>query len=273
MSLSTVWKAPQDGARTMSSTSQAARTAPATRPVVDRGTERDAPSSMPRLITAGRDRRVVGVVAAYPSLRAGLATLIQSDPHLTVTAISPQVLSAASEMPGVAQLGQLGNMDVILVEPGDLAPDALHNLVTLSREDQIPVLWLGTDGIVAEALRSDEPGGVIALDADGDTLVSAIRAITRGLRVIDPHLAFDRHGGTSTSIGREPATIESSLSPREREVLGLVATGLPNKSIARSLGISDHTVKFHVSSVLTKLDAGSRTEAVTIATRMGILSL
>jgi DNA-binding NarL/FixJ family response regulator len=55
--------------------------------------------------------------------------------------------------------------------------------------------------------------------------------------------------------------------------LGLVASGLPNKAIARTLGISDHTVKFHVSSVLNKLNAGSRTEAVTIATRQGILSL
>ncbi len=230
-------------------------------------------SPMPRLISAGRDRRVVGVVAAYPSLRAGLATLIQSDPRLTVFAISPQVLSAASEMPGVAQLGQLENVDVILVEPGDLAPETLHNLVTLSREDQIPVLWLGTDGIVSEALRSDEPGGVIAPDADAETLVSAIRAVALGMRVVDPHLALDQRGGGSSGSGRERAMIESSLSPREREVLGLVATGLPNKSIARSLGISDHTVKFHVSSVLTKLDAGSRTEAVTTATRMGILSL
>ena len=240
------------------------------RSITDRGTANGSPSPLPRLISPGRDRRVVGIVAAYPSLRAGLATLIQSDPHLTVSAISPQVLSAASEMPGVAQLG---NLDVILVEPGDLAPDALHNLVTLSREDQIPVLWLGTDGIVPEALRGDEPGGVIALDADSDTLVSAIRAITLGLRVVDPHLSFQQRTGVSASSEQDTAMIESSLSPREREVLGLVATGLPNKSIARSLGISDHTVKFHVSSVLTKLDAGSRTEAVTIATRMGILSL
>ena len=56
-------------------------------------------------------------------------------------------------------------------------------------------------------------------------------------------------------------------------MLGLVAAGLPNKAIAHELGISDHTVKFHVSSLLTKLGAASRTEAVTIATRMGVLSL
>jgi DNA-binding CsgD family transcriptional regulator len=61
------------------------------------------------------------------------------------------------------------------------------------------------------------------------------------------------------------------LTAREREVLQLVAEGLPNKAIARQLGISEHTAKFHVGSLLGKLGAGSRTEAVTLATRRGIL--
>ena len=67
----------------------------------------------------------------------------------------------------------------------------------------------------------------------------------------------------------EPAV--SILSPREKEVLSQVANGLPNKAIARTLGITDHTVKFHISSVLSKLDASSRSEAVAIAARRGML--
>ena len=63
------------------------------------------------------------------------------------------------------------------------------------------------------------------------------------------------------------------LTARERQVLVLVADGLPNKAIARELGISEHTVKFHVGSLLGKLGAGSRTEAVTLATRRGILTV
>lgn len=63
------------------------------------------------------------------------------------------------------------------------------------------------------------------------------------------------------------------LTPREREVLDLAATGEPNKAIARRLGISDHTVKFHVGSVLSKLDAASRTEAVRIGARRGLIAL
>ena len=64
-----------------------------------------------------------------------------------------------------------------------------------------------------------------------------------------------------------------TLTPREREVLELVAEGLPNKTIARELGISEHTAKFHVGSLLAKLQAGSRTEAVTTATRRGLLTM
>ena len=64
-----------------------------------------------------------------------------------------------------------------------------------------------------------------------------------------------------------------ALTPREIEVLRLLADGTSNKMIAHRLGISDHTVKFHVTSILTKLNAGSRTEAVTMGVRMGLVYL
>jgi DNA-binding NarL/FixJ family response regulator len=63
------------------------------------------------------------------------------------------------------------------------------------------------------------------------------------------------------------------LSPRETEVLSLIAEGLANKAVAGRLDISEHTVKFHVNAILGKLGAQSRTEAVTRATRMGLISL
>jgi DNA-binding NarL/FixJ family response regulator len=64
-----------------------------------------------------------------------------------------------------------------------------------------------------------------------------------------------------------------ALTPRELEVINLIAEGLPNKTIAGRLGISEHTVKFHVNAILTKLGAQSRTEAVVRATRMGLIAL
>jgi two-component system, NarL family, nitrate/nitrite response regulator NarL len=90
-----------------------------------------------------------------------------------------------------------------------------------------------------------------------------------GLIVLDPTVA----GATGIHAHARTSPAGESLTAREREVLELVAAGLPNKAIARELGISEHTAKFHVGSLLGKLGAGSRTEAVTLATRRGLLPI
>ena len=256
----------------MSSTSPVARPTPITT-LNERG-ESTFPSrrglaNIPVPRTSAR-RLVVGIVAAYPSMRAGLGALVQGDTSLTASAIAPAALAAASGMPA---LGQISDADVILVEPGDLGQETLANLVALGREEGVPLLWLGSHGLPENALSVRHAGGVISPDAESETVVAAIRAAQQGLYVLDPSVSQVDISAPAQASGQNPEAVPTTLSPREREVLGLVASGLPNKAIARSLGISDHTVKFHVSSVLTKLDAGSRTEAVTIATRQGILSL
>ncbi|MBA2557302.1 MAG: response regulator transcription factor [Chloroflexi bacterium] len=218
-------------------------------------------------VTRSPRRLVVGIVAAYPSMRAGLGALVQSDRNLTASAVAPQALAAASGMPA---LSQISDADAILIAPADLDQETLANLTALSHDVGVPLVWLGPEGLPEHARRGRVAGGVIARDAGAETVVAAIHAVHQGLHVVDPEVAqVDLSSGPSGQF--EEAS--STLSPREREVLTLVASGLPNKAIARSLGISDHTVKFHVSSVLAKLGAASRTEAVTIATRLGILSL
>jgi NarL family two-component system response regulator YdfI len=77
--------------------------------------------------------------------------------------------------------------------------------------------------------------------------------------------------GTFSSWIPKPPPV--ALTPREIEVLRLLADGASNKLIAHKLGISDHTVKFHVTSILSKLNAGTRTEAVTLGIRMGLVYL
>jgi DNA-binding NarL/FixJ family response regulator len=218
-----------------------------------------------------RPRLVVGIIAAYPSVRAGLAALIQVDRALTPMAIQPQALLASAGGPTIANLASI---DLIVVEPGDLANELLGNLISLTRAEDVPLLWLGVPSAELAHMTEGRSGGMISPDAEAETLVAAIRAVAAGLRVIDGSLGDAADLDRSAAAGSSIATEEGGpLSRREREVLSLVAAGLPNKAIARELGISDHTVKFHVSSLLTKLDAGSRTEAVTIATRQGILSL
>jgi DNA-binding NarL/FixJ family response regulator len=212
-------------------------------------------------------RMVVGIVAAYPSMRAGLGALVQSDRDLTASAVAPQALAAASGMPA---LSQISDADVILIAPGDLGNETLVNLASLSQSEGVPLVWLGVDGVPDHVRNGRRAGGVIAPDAGAETVVAAIHAVAQGLQVVDPDVVQVE---SIAHAGGDIDEMPSTLSPREREVLGLVAAGLPNKAIARTLGISDHTVKFHVSSVLTKLGASSRTEAVTLATRQGILSL
>jgi DNA-binding NarL/FixJ family response regulator len=89
--------------------------------------------------------------------------------------------------------------------------------------------------------------------------------------LLDPEIAKDLLAGNRQS-GADPTleTVEE-LTPREIEVLRMMAEGLGNKEIAARLGISDHTVKFHISSILAKTGASTRTEAVTLGIRMGLI--
>ena len=128
------------------------------------------------------------------------------------------------------------------------------------------VLLLDTPERVA-ALVAAGARGVLWRDVDGERLVAALSAALAGATVLDEGMA---------ALLLEPRAAHASgveLTPREAEVLGLMAEGLSNKLIAARLGISDHTAKFHVNAVLEKLGAETRTEAVVRAARQGLLML
>jgi DNA-binding NarL/FixJ family response regulator len=135
--------------------------------------------------------------------------------------------------------------------------------------------------------------GMIPLDSTAEEMIAAIFALHEGLIVAAPHL-FKRglqveglrlkEGNTLSrssdlkSPRLQPSTfnLESAnigLTPRETQVLQLLAQGLANKQIARALGISEHTIKFHVSSIYGKLGVGNRTEAVRVGARQGLILL
>jgi DNA-binding NarL/FixJ family response regulator len=125
--------------------------------------------------------------------------------------------------------------------------------------------------LIADALR----GGVRALlpaDSSPAEIVAAITAAAAGFVVLHPE---DVSALVSAPVLAERASegIGQSLTPREVEVLRLMADGEANKGIAWKLGISDHTVKFHVASIMSKLRASSRTEAVTLGIRRGLIPL
>jgi DNA-binding NarL/FixJ family response regulator len=114
--------------------------------------------------------------------------------------------------------------------------------------------------------------GFLLADANGDEIAAAVGAVTQGLSVLEPPLGRTLAAAAPFSAAVD-SQLEEDLTAREHEVLALLALGLPNKTIASRLLISEHTVKFHVGSIMTKLGAASRTEAVTTAARRGLLTL
>jgi DNA-binding NarL/FixJ family response regulator len=132
-----------------------------------------------------------------------------------------------------------------------------------------PVVALVPDETYAVEAQMAGARGLLPRDSSAERLVAALTAAAWDLIVLDPSLAAPLLGTRDSS---SPSLVED-LTPRELEVLGLLAEGLPNKAIGLRLGISEHTVKFHVNAVLGKLGAQSRTEAVVRATRLGLILL
>jgi DNA-binding NarL/FixJ family response regulator len=181
------------------------------------------------------------------------------------------------EIVGQSGLSEALADDVALYQPEiaviDLAYGERDALLGLSLLTDVPVLALvasaDTAGQVAGALSSGGSYGLLLRDFDPDALYAALQAVYAGLIVVDPALA----GAIIASSSGDDFEILDDLTPRELQVLQLLAEGLPNKQIAQKLAISANTVKFHINAILSKLDAQSRTEAVVKATRAGLIIL
>ncbi len=198
------------------------------------------------------------VLSSYPSVRAGLMAL----------------LSAGDGLEIVAGSGPLGDMtsldaDVLVV---DLASDDRALEAIEEQVSGIPLVLVGGNPALDLPEAGDQPIAYLPANVESGALVAAVRAVHAGLIVVDPEYRAVIGWQAEQRPVLDGETLDI-LTPREHEVLRLVAAGLPNKTIARELGISEHTAKFHVGSLLAKLGAASRTEAVTIATRRGLLTV
>ncbi len=186
-------------------------------------------------------------------------------------------LSGQPGLTGVEQAGPEADLisaaraygpDVIVWDLGEKAGDVAHDLSTILDLDT-PVIVLTDDGArVAEAAEAGARG-ILSRDTDAAPLLAVVQAAGQRLVVIDPAFV----PAVVPAYGEAPDIPADDLTAREMEVLQLLAEGLPNKQIAQRLGISEHTVKFHVDSILRKLGAHSRTEAVTRAARSGLIIL
>jgi DNA-binding NarL/FixJ family response regulator len=197
---------------------------------------------------------VVTIIAALPSIRFGLADMLGAHGH---TVLSEEEASEAAVW--------------VLDAPGAPALDAL----TAQRYSDSPraaVVLTDEAGMPMQLARAGLRGwACLARDVDGDQLDLAVRSAEAGLVLLDLPLAATSLAMPAT-LGA-PSQVIEPLTARELQVLQLVAQGLPNKGIARRLGISENTAKFHVASLCGKLGASSRTEAVTLAARRGLILL
>jgi two-component system, NarL family, response regulator YdfI len=200
---------------------------------------------------------VIRLLIAAPSavVRAGLEALAASSPELQVVGSLPDLSGAEDLHPDVV-LAALLLEEIPPPTDGGMPP-----LVLLTHDSQ-PV-W------TVEALRLGVRA-VLRRDVSPAEILAAVEAAAHGLAVIEPQ-DLD---ALLSSAAPAPAQAEgetAALTARETEVLRMIAEGAANKIIAWKLGISEHTVKFHVASILAKLGASSRTEAVTIGIRKGLV--
>lgn len=207
------------------------------------------------------------VAAASVIGRAGLEALVTISPALTV-------VGSVSNGANLVQQVKTLQPDVVLLELAVRDEPALEKLLPLSRglhEPAVVVLAYDPDSTwTAEALRSGVRA-ILPQEATAEEIITAVEAAAAGLVVLHPDVIDLIVPILPTRQVLTP--VNQALTPREVEVLGMLAEGLGNKTIARRLGISEHTVKFHVSSLFAKMNASSRTEAVTLGARQGLIML
>jgi len=212
------------------------------------------------VITGIETLRIV-VMAESPFARAGIASLLSDQPGIDVVG---QIPSDARWADMVA----LYSPHVIVWEPpydGDVDEGQFDAL----REIDIPVLVLVTENSRAASFLAAGARGLLLSNIDLPALLAALGALAQGLAVFSPDLIASVEVATPAQTPVE----NEIMTTREMEVLNMLVEGLANKQIAVQLNISEHTVKFHVNAIMTKLNVQSRTEAVVQAMRRGLISL
>jgi NarL family two-component system response regulator YdfI len=201
------------------------------------------------------------IAAASAVVRAGLESVAASAPGIEV--------AGTSGLTGLGAAIDRHQPDVVLAAIDAHQDEPPEDLMALAGRDGAPAIVLLASDLqplwTGDALRAGIRA-VLPGDLGAREIRAAVEAAAAGLVVLHPQ-------DLAAAIADRPAPAAPNLplSPRESQVLTMLAEGLGNKTIAWKLGISEHTVKFHVASIMTKLSAGTRTEAVTQGIRRGLI--
>ena len=204
------------------------------------------------------------VVAESLLIRAGLSSLLEERGCIVLAQTDGEAL----------------NDDIDRFQPDILVVDmGWHTRAMCLKlgevDSDLPILALVADDeaddtlLLLQSLAAFTHYGLLLQNSDPDMIAAALHALDSGLIVVEPTLSRL----LKKPIHPQPSPLAAALTPRENEVLQWLAQGLTNKAIAFELGVTQHTVKFHVNAIMSKLDAQSRTEAVVRATQAGMIVL
>lgn len=215
----------------------------------------------------------VALVAPAAALRLGLRQIFSASPEVEVIAEAASLEEAAPQLQSAGVL-------VMALDPVSFS----EAISFLSFSEPLPVLLL-TGGEIPSLHElnglNNRTWGLLPLEASPEELLAAVQALNEGLWVGDSRLVeallsqarLAQPTQAQALSAEQMETDAANLTEREQEVLQLLAQGLANKQIAARLNISEHTVKFHVSTIYAKLGASSRTEAVRLGVRRGLIVL
>ncbi len=208
------------------------------------------------------------LVAATSTLRRGqLESTIRENPGFAL-------VGSISGFTGIVEKVRGVQTDVAVIDLPQ--PDAEFASIAASLEQAGTAVLVLVDGPEANWITRVLRAGVrslLAREASAEEIAAAIQSSNSGMILLDPEIAHELTATAHSERSDSAPDMVEDLTPREVEVLRMMAEGLGNKEIAGRLGISDHTVKFHISSILAKMGAASRTEAVTLGIRMGLILL
>jgi two-component system, NarL family, response regulator YdfI len=209
----------------------------------------------------------VFLIAASPLARATLQSRLKAQ--------SVKLVGSAADIEALGGEFSDAQPDVLLVDAAGESPEAIvESLADSDLAAEIPIVLLAEAASPATSAQALQAGirAVLPNEISTDQLAAALEAAAAGLVVLHPSeipATFPAAAPASQPLAELP----EPLTRREREVLQMLAAGLANKEIAARLNISDHTAKFHVAAILGKLGAATRTEAVALGIRRGLVLL
>jgi DNA-binding NarL/FixJ family response regulator len=197
-------------------------------------------------------------------MQAGLEAAVCSDSRF-------EIVSKPARSTDLATAIRISRPDVVLLDASEAdVRRVLTEAPSLRAGPPLVVLVGPAERDDLRRLLQSGVRGILPGDSSAAEIGDALQAACSGLAVIAPDI-LDILLPSSEATDADPLTLQDPLTSRESEVLALLAEGAGNREIAAKLGVSEHTAKFHVSSILSKLGATTRTEAVTRGYRLGLI--